>query len=68
MTWETGFVARVEIKRLAAQVVANISATSSTEDILRLCIGIALSKDLVDSDLLGLLTEVGARLGLSLVA
>ena len=68
MTWETGFVARVEIKRLAAQVVANISVTASTDDVLRLCIGMALAQDLVDSDLLSLLAEVGTRLGLSLVA
>ena len=68
MTWETGFVTRAEIKRLAAQVVANISATASTDDILRLCVGIALAKDLVDSDLLSLFAEVGTRLGLSLVA
>ena len=68
MTWETGFVTRAEIKRLAAQVVANISATASTDDILRLCVGMALAKDLVDSDLLSLLAEVGTRLGLSLVA
>ena len=68
MTWETGFVARVEIRRLAAQVVAHISVTASTEDVLRLCIGMALAQDLVDSDLLSLLAEVGTRLGLSLVA
>ncbi len=68
MTWETGFVTRVEIKRLAAQVVANISTTASTDDILRLCIGMALAKDLMDSDLVSLLAEVGTRLGLSLGA
>ncbi|CDL00151.1 protein of unknown function [Magnetospirillum gryphiswaldense MSR-1 v2] len=67
MTWETGFVTQVEIKRLATQVVANISVTASTDDILRLCIGMALAKDLMDSDLVSLLAEVGTRLGLSLV-
>ncbi|WP_009867146.1 hypothetical protein [Paramagnetospirillum magnetotacticum] len=68
MTWKTGFVTQVEIKRLAAQVVANLNATASTDDILRLCIGMALAKDLVDNDLVSLLAEVGTRLGLSLVA
>jgi hypothetical protein len=35
---------------------------------LRLCIGMALAKDLMDSDLVNLLAELGTRPGLSLVA
>lgn len=68
MTWETGLETRVEIKRLAAQVVANLSATATKDEVLRLCIGMALAKDLMDSELLTLLAEVGARLSLSMVA
>ncbi|KIM00186.1 hypothetical protein CCC_02974 [Paramagnetospirillum magnetotacticum MS-1] len=67
MTWETGFETKAEIKRLATQVVTSLSATASKDEILRLCIGMALAKDLVDSEILSLLAEVGARLGLTLV-
>ncbi len=67
MTWETGVVTRVDIKRLAAQVIANLSATATSDDILRLCVGVALATDLMESELLSLMVEVGSRLGLSLV-
>lgn len=66
MTWQTGMVARVEIKRLADRILANLSVSASADDILRLCVGMALAQDLVDGELLSLMTEVGARLGLSL--
>ncbi len=61
-------MATVEIRRLAVQVVANLSMTSTAEDILRLCIGTALAKDLMDDELVSLMVEVDTRLGLSLVA
>jgi hypothetical protein len=46
------------INRLAVQVAANLDASASPDDILRACVGMALSHDISDQDLQDLLAEV----------
>jgi hypothetical protein len=58
MTWETGHVTPIEINRLAAQVAANLDGTTSADEVLRRCVGMALSQDLSDAELAMLVLEV----------
>jgi len=45
------------ISRLAVQVIANLDAAASPDDIVRACVGMALSHDLGDDQLQDLLAE-----------
>lgn len=58
MTWKPGTVMRTEINRLAAQVAANLHGSPTDDEILRLCVGMALSQDLSDEELRMLVSEV----------
>ncbi|RAU20417.1 hypothetical protein CU669_18360 [Paramagnetospirillum kuznetsovii] len=48
----------MEINRLAAQLAANIAPSASDDDVLRLCIGMALSQDMTDEELALLVSAV----------
>ena len=58
MTWETGNVTRIEINRLAAQVAANLDMAATDDEVMRRCVGMALSQDLSDAELAMLVSEV----------
>ncbi len=58
MTWETGIVTSMEINRLAAQLAAQIDPSTSDDEVLRRCIGMALSQDLSDDQLHVLVSTV----------
>ena len=58
MTWETGDAAKAVIKRLAEQLAANLPHGVSGDEVLRRCVGMALSQDLTDDELQALVGAV----------
>ncbi|OAN45600.1 hypothetical protein A6A04_06800 [Paramagnetospirillum marisnigri] len=61
MTWETGNVTRTEINRLAAQIAAGMEGGIPDDELMRRCVGMALSQDLSDDELAQLVREVDAH-------